>query len=46
MMDKFVNARKDGTSRKPLDVAKDVVDLIPTLVQLDNGSFVDLRDVI
>ena len=46
MMDKFVKAREDGTSRKPSVVAKDIVDLIPTLVQLDNGSFVDLRDVI
>ena len=46
MMDKFVKAREDGTSRKPSEVAKDMIDLIPTLVQLDNGSFVDLRDVI
>ena len=45
MMNKFVRAREDGTSRKPSEVAKDVVDLIPTLVQLDNGSFIDLRDI-
>ena len=45
MMNKFVNARKDGTSKKPSVVAKDIVDLIPTLFQLDNGSFIDLRDL-
>ena len=45
MMSKFVRAREDGTSRKPSVVAKDVVDLIPTLVQLDSGSFIDLRDI-
>ena len=45
MMDKFVNARKDGTSRKPSVVAKDIVDLVPTLVQFDNGSFIDLRKI-
>ena len=45
MMNKFVRAREDGTSRKPSVVAKDIVDLIPTLVQLDNGSFIDLRDI-
>ena len=45
MMDKFVKAREDGTSRKPSEVAKDVVNLIPTLVKLDNGSFIDLRNI-
>ena len=45
MMNKFVNARKAGTSKKPSVVAKDIVDLIPTLFQLDNGSFIDLRDL-
>ena len=45
MMNKFVNARRDGTSRKPSVVAKDIVDLIPTLFQLDNGSFIDLRSI-
>ena len=43
MMDKFVKAREDGTSRKPSLVAKDMVDLIPTLIQFDNGSFKDMR---
>ena len=45
MMDKFVRAREDGTSRKPSVVAKDIVDLIPNLFQLDNGSFIDLREL-
>ena len=45
MMDKFIKAKKDGTSRKPSVVAKDIVDLVPTLTQLDNGSFIDLREL-
>ena len=43
MMNKFIKAREDGTSRKPSVVAKDIVDLVPTLFQFDNGSFIDLR---
>jgi len=43
MTHKFITAREDGTSRKPSEVAKDVVDLIPTLVQLDSGEYADLR---
>ena len=45
MMNKFIKAKEDGTSRKPSVVAKDIVDLVPTLVQFDNGSFIDLRKI-
>ena len=45
MMNKFIKAREDGTSRKPSVVAKDIVDLVPTLFQFDNGSFIDLRRI-
>jgi NAD(P)-dependent dehydrogenase (short-subunit alcohol dehydrogenase family) len=45
MMNKFIKAKEDGTSRKPSVVAKDIVDLVPTLFQFDNGSFIDLRRI-
>ena len=45
VMKKFIQAKKDGTTRKPEDVANDIIDLIPSLDKFDNGSFIDLRNV-
>ena len=44
VMKKFIKSREDGTTRKPLAVAKDIIDLVPSLSELDNGSFIDLRN--
>ena len=45
VMEKFIKAKEDGTTRKPLDVAKDIINIVPSLNEFDNGSYIDLRDI-
>ena len=40
---KFIESRDKGITRSSDDVAKDVVKIIPDLLDLESGSYIDLR---
>ena len=40
---KFIESRDKGITRSSDEVAKDVVKIIPDLLDLESGSYVDLR---
>jgi hypothetical protein len=40
---KFIESREDRTTRSSEDVAKDIIQLIPKLQEIESGSYIDLR---
>jgi len=41
---KFIESKENGVTKPPKDVAKSIIELIPSLTKFENGSFIDLRD--
>ena len=42
---KFIESKKNGTTRSPYDVAKDIVNIVPKLLEMESGGYVDLRSI-
>ena len=42
---KFIAARKDGSMKTPDQIAEKFVEMIPQFQTLENGTFIDLRDI-
>jgi len=45
LIKKFIDSRETGDTKSSRDVAKNIVKLVPALVEFENGSFIDLRMV-
>lgn len=41
----FIESKENGMTKSPDDVAKKIIKLTPTLLDLENGSFIDLRNL-
>jgi|TARA_R110002074_G_scaffold245483_1_gene417398 benzil reductase ((S)-benzoin forming) len=42
---KFIESKENGTTRNPYDVAEDIIKIIPKLLEMESGGYVDLRNV-
>jgi len=42
---KFIESKENGTTRNPYDVAEDIIKIIPKLLEIESGGYVDLRNV-
>ena len=42
---KFIDSKEQGNTKSPTDVAKNIIKLVPTLSEFENGSYVDLRGI-
>jgi|TARA_B100000929_G_scaffold227817_1_gene184181 NAD(P)-dependent dehydrogenase (short-subunit alcohol dehydrogenase family) len=42
---KFIAARKDGSMKTPDQIAEKFVEMLPQFQTLENGTFIDLRDI-
>ena len=42
---KFIAAKKDGSMKTPDQIAEKFVEMIPKFQTLENGTFIDLRDI-
>ena len=42
---KFIAAKKDGSMKTPDQIAEKFVEMIPQFQTLENGTFIDLRDI-
>lgn len=45
LTEKFIESKENGMTKSPDYVAKKVIELTPTLLDLENGSFIDLRNL-
>ena len=45
VIEKFIDSKKQGKTKSPINVAKNIIKLIPTLSEFENGSYVDLRSI-
>ena len=42
---KFIESKENGTTRSPYDVADDILRIVPKLLEMESGGYVDLRSV-
>ena len=42
---KFIESKENGTTRSPYDVAEDILRIVPKLLEMESGGYVDLRDL-
>tara|TARA_R100000734_G_C3315924_1_gene108148 strand:+ start:463 stop:1134 length:672 start_codon:yes stop_codon:yes gene_type:complete len=42
---KFIESKENGTTRSPYDVAEDIIKIVPKLLDMESGGYVDLRNV-
>jgi len=42
---KFIESKENGTTRSPYDVAEDILRIVPKLLEMESGGYVDLRSV-
>lgn len=42
---KFIESQENGTTRNPYDVAEDIIKIVPKLLDMESGGYVDLRNV-
>lgn len=42
---KFIESKENGTTKNPYDVAEDIIKIIPKLLEMESGGYVDLRNV-
>ena len=45
VIEKFIQSKKDGTTKSPEEVSKRIIKLMPEFNKLETGSFVDLRNI-
>ena len=45
LTEKFVQSKKDGTTRSSEEVSKQIINSMEKFQELENGSFIDLRDI-
>ena len=39
----FIESKENGNTKSPDEIAKKIIKLMPALLDLENGSFIDLR---
>jgi benzil reductase ((S)-benzoin forming) len=44
-INKFIESKENGTTRKPNDVAQDIIRIIPDLLEMESGGYIDLRNL-